>query len=112
MVRHTLVKAGGCRGRGASNCGGDSCAGFSRLRLLTAGAGSSGPVAFVDFASPTDAAAAIARLQGALLLSSEGAIHLEYARHKMAHNGWILAHEVCTRTMISMSMGHSAIGNL
>ncbi|KAI5637729.1 RNA recognition motif domain-containing protein [Phthorimaea operculella] len=25
--------------------------------------------------------------------SSEGAIHLEYARHKMAHNGWILAHE-------------------
>ncbi|XP_073955745.1 RNA-binding protein [Choristoneura fumiferana] len=70
-----------------------SCAGFSRLRLLTAGAGSSGPVAFVDFASPADAAAAIARLQGALLLSSEGAIHLEYARHKMAHNGWILAHE-------------------
>lgn len=56
-------------------------------------------MAFVDFASATDAAAAMARLQGALLLSSEGAIHLEYARHKMAHNGWILAHEVCTRTI-------------
>ncbi|XP_028159855.1 U1 small nuclear ribonucleoprotein A-like [Ostrinia furnacalis] len=71
-----------------------SCPGFARLRLLSAGSGgSSGPVAFVDFASPTDAAAAMARLQGALLLSSEGAIHLEYARHKMAHNGWILAHE-------------------
>ncbi|KAJ8723355.1 hypothetical protein PYW08_003267 [Mythimna loreyi] len=72
-----------------------SCPGFSRLRLLSGGSGggSSGPVAFVDFASASDAAAALARLQGALLLSSEGAIHLEYARHKMAHNGWILAHE-------------------
>ncbi|XP_075975540.1 RNA-binding protein [Anticarsia gemmatalis] len=72
-----------------------SCPGFSRLRLLSGGSGgaSTGPVAFVDFANPTDAAAAMARLQGALLLSSEGAIHLEYARHKMAHNGWILAHE-------------------
>ncbi|CAD0201812.1 unnamed protein product [Chrysodeixis includens] len=72
-----------------------SCPGFSRLRLLSGGSGgSTGPVAFVDFASPADAAAALARLQGALLLSSEGAIHLEYARHKMAHNGWILAHEL------------------
>ncbi|KAJ2950971.1 hypothetical protein O0L34_g5348 [Tuta absoluta] len=71
-----------------------SCAGFSRLRLLSgSNGGSGGPVAFVDFAAPADAAAAMARLQGALLLSSEGAIHLEYARHKMAHNGWILAHE-------------------
>ncbi|XP_037296407.1 protein WHI3-like [Manduca sexta] len=78
-----------------------SCPGFSRLRLLSAGSGggTTSPVAFVDFASPPDAAAAMARLQGALLLSSEGAIHLEYARHKMAHNGWILAHEVCTRIM-------------
>ncbi|CAG9133291.1 unnamed protein product [Plutella xylostella] len=71
-----------------------SCPGFSRLRLLAGGAGgSAAPVAFVDFASATDAGAALSRLQGALLLSSEGAIHLEYARHKMAHNGWILAHE-------------------
>ncbi|RVE43632.1 hypothetical protein evm_011716, partial [Chilo suppressalis] len=71
-----------------------SCPGYSRLRLLTGGnGGSGGPVAFVEFASATDAAAAMGRLQGALLLSSEGAIHLEYARHKMAHNGWILAHE-------------------
>ncbi|CAB3226902.1 unnamed protein product [Arctia plantaginis] len=72
-----------------------SCPGFSRLRLLSGGSGggSTGPVAFVDFANPSDAATAMARLQGALLLSSEGAIHLEYARHKMAHNGWILAHE-------------------
>ncbi|XP_026319263.1 protein couch potato-like [Hyposmocoma kahamanoa] len=72
-----------------------SCAGFTRLRLLTGGGngGSGGPVAFVDFASPSDAGAAMARLQGALLLSSETAIHLDYARHKMAHNGWILAHE-------------------
>ncbi|KAL4713145.1 hypothetical protein ACJJTC_018790 [Scirpophaga incertulas] len=70
----------------------NSCAGFSRLRLLSGG-GSGGPVAFVEFASAADAAAAMARLQGALLLSSEGAIHLEFARHKMAHNGWILAHE-------------------
>ncbi|XP_013192867.1 protein couch potato [Amyelois transitella] len=71
-----------------------SCPGFTRLRLLSGGnAGSTGPVAFVDFASPADAGAAMARLQGALLLSSEGAIHVEYARHKMAHNGWILAHE-------------------
>ncbi|XP_039754667.1 protein couch potato [Pararge aegeria] len=71
-----------------------SCPGFSRLRLLTGGSGGgSGPVAFVDFLTPSDAATAMARLQGALLLSSEGAIHLEYARHKLAHNGWILAHE-------------------
>ncbi|KAH9637979.1 hypothetical protein HF086_013059 [Spodoptera exigua] len=73
-----------------------SCPGFTRLRLLSGGSsggGSSGPVAFVDFANPSDAATALARLQGALLLSSEGAIHLEFARHKMAHNGWILAHE-------------------
>ncbi|XP_034829394.1 protein couch potato [Maniola hyperantus] len=71
-----------------------SCGGFSRLRLLTGGSGGgSGPVAFVDFLTPSDAATAMARLQGALLLSSEGAIHLEYARHKLAHNGWILAHE-------------------
>lgn len=91
--------------RGHNKVWSRSCPGFSRLRLLSAGAGgSSGPVAFVDFASPTDAAAAIARLQGALLLSSEGAIHLEYARHKMAHNGWILAHEVCTRTIIVLSL--------
>ncbi|XP_012551394.2 protein couch potato [Bombyx mori] len=73
----------------------NSCPGFTRLRLLTGGGGgaTAGPVAFVDFASPPDAAAALARLQGALLLSSEGAIHIEFARHKMAHNGWILAHE-------------------
>ncbi|VVC97663.1 unnamed protein product [Leptidea sinapis] len=70
-----------------------SCAGFSRLRLLTGAGGVSGPVAFVEFVSSADAAAAMARLQGALLLSSEGPIHLEYARQKMAHNGWILAHE-------------------
>lgn len=57
-------------------------------------------MAFVDFVTPGDAAAALARLQGALLLSSEGPIVLEYARHKMAHNGWILAHEVCTRTFL------------
>ncbi|CAH4033814.1 unnamed protein product [Pieris brassicae] len=69
-----------------------SCAGFSRLRLLTGGGGS-GPVAFVDFVTPSEAAAAMTRLQGALLLSSEAPIHLEYARHKLAHNGWILAHE-------------------
>ncbi|CAG4930123.1 unnamed protein product [Colias eurytheme] len=69
-----------------------SCPGFSRLRLLTGGGGS-GPVAFVDFVSASEAAGAMARLQGALLLSSEGPIHLEYARHKLAHNGWILAHE-------------------
>ncbi|XP_023938555.1 protein couch potato [Bicyclus anynana] len=71
-----------------------SCPGFSRLRLLTGGgAGGAGPVAFVDFVTASDAATAMARLQGALLLSSEGAIHLEFARHKLAHNGWILAHE-------------------
>lgn len=72
-----------------------SCPGFARLRLLTAStAGSSqGPVAFVEFSSAGEAAAAMGRLQGALLLSSEGPIHLEYARQKMAHNGWILAHE-------------------
>ncbi|KOB78575.1 Protein couch potato [Operophtera brumata] len=72
-----------------------SCPGFARLRLLSGGnGGSSGPVAFVEFGSAGDAAAALQRLQGALLLSSEGAIHLEYARHgKVAHNGWILAHE-------------------
>lgn len=86
---------------GKSKCGNNSCAGFTRLRLLTGGGngGSGGPVAFVDFASPSDAGAAMARLQGALLLSSETAIHLDYARHKMAHNGWILAHEVCTSTV-------------
>ncbi|GBP56905.1 Protein couch potato [Eumeta japonica] len=81
------------------NGSGDSCAGFTRLRLLSgADAGGGGPVAFVEFSGAAEAAAALARLQGALLLSSEGAIHLEYARHKMPHNGWILAHEVCTYT--------------
>lgn len=98
------------RGTSAGNteCGGNSCPGFARLRLVGGGAGGggacgpggagAGPVGFVEFGSTGEAAAAMARLQGALLLSSEGAIHLEYARHKLAHNGWILAHEVCTST--------------
>ncbi|CAG9562761.1 unnamed protein product [Danaus chrysippus] len=68
------------------------CAGFNRLRMLSSG---NGPVAFVEFATTRDAAAARASLQGALLLSSETALQLEYARHKSPHT-WILAYEVCT----------------
>ncbi|XP_043189734.1 protein couch potato-like isoform X2 [Amphibalanus amphitrite] len=59
-------------------------AGFTRLRMLTKGGS---PVSFVEYQDTTQAALAMARLQGIVLCPERGGIRIEYAKTKMVDNG-------------------------
>ncbi|XP_061191060.1 U1 small nuclear ribonucleoprotein A-like isoform X8 [Saccostrea echinata] len=63
----------------------NSFQGFSRLRMHNKGGS---PVAFVEFQDVRQAAEAMGRLQGFVLLSSDrGGIRIEYAKNKMGEVG-------------------------